>query len=101
MQNVLLLPIWERLWQVVTVLQLEKPSDWLLYHNPKNAVLTPEELERTLSLRVDFDPSAIPRVVDKVSGTTTRTTEKQPVHSNAQMQEQFAAKTMTTSAADK
>ena len=100
-QPQLLLPIWERLWQVVTVLQLEKPSDWLLYHNPKNAVLTPEELERTLSLRVDFDPSAIPRVVDKVSGTTTRTTEKQPVHSNAQMQEQFAAKTMTTSAADK
>ena len=48
---------WERLSQVVTVLQLERPSDWSIYQS--TSVLTMEELRRTLSLRVDFSPEAI------------------------------------------
>lgn len=48
---------WERLSQVVTVLQLERPSDWSIYQS--TSVLTTDELRRTMSLRVDFSPEAI------------------------------------------
>jgi len=58
-----LLPIWERLMQVLTVLQLEKPSDWLVYES----ILTPTELRSTLSLRTDFSKDAIEAVVGQVS----------------------------------
>jgi hypothetical protein len=56
-----LLQIWERLSQVVAVLQLEKPSDWLAYHS--NTLLSAPELGRTLALRVDFSSDAIEKVV--------------------------------------
>ena len=48
---------WERLSQIVTVLQLERPSDWSIYQS--TSVLTTDELRRTLSLRIDFSPEAI------------------------------------------
>jgi len=60
-----LLRIWERLSQVVTVLQLEKPSDWLAYHS--TSVLSPDELSRTLSLRVNFSADAIQSAVSSVT----------------------------------
>jgi hypothetical protein len=56
-----LLQIWERLSQVVAVLQLEKPSDWLAYHS--SAILSAPELAKTLALRVDFSSDAIEKVV--------------------------------------
>ena len=55
---------WERLSQVVTVLQLEKPSDWLAYQ--PSSQLSPDELHRTLSLRVDFSIEAIESTVSTV-----------------------------------
>jgi len=54
---------WERLSQVLSVLQLEKPSDWLAY----SSSLSPDELRSTLQLRVDFSPDAIQAVVSQVS----------------------------------
>lgn len=48
---------WERLSQVVTVLQLERPSDWSIYQS--TSVLTVDELRQTLSLRIDFSSEAI------------------------------------------
>ena len=60
-----LLRIWERLSQVVTVLQLEKPSDWLAYHS--TSILSANELSRTQHLRVDFSSDAIESVVSSVS----------------------------------
>jgi hypothetical protein len=56
---------WERLSQVVAVLQLERPSDWALYQS--TSVLTPQELRLTMHLRVDFSAEAINAVV----GTTS------------------------------
>jgi hypothetical protein len=56
--------IWERLSQVVTILQLEKPIDWLIYHSTSK--LTPEEVSRTMHLRVDFSNDAIERVVTDI-----------------------------------
>ena len=55
---------WERLSQVVTLLQLEKPSDWLAYHT--TSILSPDELSRTLHLRVDFSRDAVESVVATV-----------------------------------
>jgi hypothetical protein len=60
-----LFQVWERLSQVVTVLQLERPSDWLAYH--LSSVLTPDELLRTMSLRTDFSTDAIQSVVASVT----------------------------------
>lgn len=53
--------IWERLSQVITILQLEKPMDWLIYHSTSK--LTPDEVSRTMRLRVDFSNEAIEKVV--------------------------------------
>ena len=53
---------WERLSQVVAVLQLEKPADWLAY----SSILTADELGRTMSLRVDFPAEAIHAVVTSI-----------------------------------
>jgi hypothetical protein len=60
---------WERLSQTLTVLQLEKPSDWLAYQ--ATSILSPEELRQTLSLRVDFKVDAVQSVVLTVSKSTT------------------------------
>jgi hypothetical protein len=59
---------WERLSQTLTVLQLEKPSDWLAYQ--ATSILSPEELRQTLSLRVDFSADAVQSVVFTVSKST-------------------------------
>jgi hypothetical protein len=55
---------WEYLSQVVAVLQLEKPSDWLAYQS--TSILSPDELSRTLSLRIDFPTEAIQSIVASV-----------------------------------
>eukprot|EP00536_Pseudo-nitzschia_multiseries_P004858 jgi/Psemu1/302912/fgenesh1_kg.85_\ len=57
-----LTPQWERLSQAVTILQLEKPSDWSVYYQ-STSVFSPKELHRILSLRVDFSSDAVRRVV--------------------------------------
>ena len=56
---------WERLTQVVTVLQLEKPSDWSYY--AASSILTPTELQSILNLRIDFSREAIAAVVASVT----------------------------------
>ena len=56
-----LLNEWQRMTQVVTLLQLEKPSDWVAYRDD-NHVLTKEEVKLTMSLRVDFSVDAIAAV---------------------------------------
>ena len=53
---------WERLSQAVTILQLEKPSDWSMYYQ-STSVFSPEELKSILSLRLDFQKDTIERVV--------------------------------------
>ena len=47
----------EKLSQVVTILQLERPSDWSIYQS--TSVLTMEELKRTMLLRKGFSTDAI------------------------------------------
>eukprot|EP00977_Amphora_coffeiformis_P003315 scaffold614_cov163-Amphora_coffeaeformis.AAC.8 len=53
---------WARLSQIATVLQLESPSEWLIYRSSAS-VLTKEELEQTMSLRSDFSVDAIRTVL--------------------------------------
>lgn len=52
---------WQRVTQVVTLLQLEKPSDWAAYKDD-NQVLTNEEVKQTLCLRIDFSTDAVAAV---------------------------------------
>lgn len=56
---------WERLSQAVTILQLEKPSDWSDYYQT-TSIFSPQELRTLLSLRVDFQRDAIETVVASV-----------------------------------
>jgi hypothetical protein len=58
-----ILMVWEHLSEVLTVLQLEKPYDWLAYQSSLSAV----DLSRTLSLRVDFSSDAVQSVVATVA----------------------------------
>jgi hypothetical protein len=51
---------WEKLSQTVMVLQLEKPSDWTYYQS--TSILSPQELQMILQLRVDFSPDAVQAV---------------------------------------
>lgn len=51
---------WERMSQVVTILQLERPSDWSIYQ--ATSLLTMEELRQTMNARVDFSADAIASV---------------------------------------
>lgn len=60
---------WERLSQVVTILQLEKPSDWSAYYQ-STSIFTPQELQAILSLRVDFRRDAIESVVASAVNST-------------------------------
>lgn len=53
---------WARLSQVATVLQLESPSEWLMYRS-STSVLTKDELEQAMRLRVDFSVDAIRTVL--------------------------------------
>ena len=48
---------WERLSQVTTVLQLERPSDWSIYQ--PTSLLSADELRSAMRLRVDFSIDAI------------------------------------------
>lgn len=61
---------WERLSHVLTILQLEKPSDWLMYNFDPSA-LPLSELQRTMCLRVDFSVDAVQAVVTQVSAKLT------------------------------
>jgi len=61
---------WERLSHVLTILQLEKPSDWLMYNFDPSA-LPLNELQRTMCLRVDFSVDAVQAVVTQVSAKLT------------------------------
>lgn len=56
-----LLNEWQRVTQVVTLLQLEKPSDWAAYRDD-NHVLSNEEIKQTLCLRIDFSTDAVAAV---------------------------------------
>ena len=59
------MPQWERLSQALTVLQLEKPSDWSFYKS--TSTLSPNELRQILSLRKDFSKDIIDAVVASVT----------------------------------
>ena len=61
---------WERVSQLVTVLQLERPSDWLMYNQGSGVELTVDELRKTLSLRVDFSTDAINAVISQVEAAS-------------------------------
>jgi hypothetical protein len=59
----------ERVNQVVAVLQLEKPSDWISqkYSAPagvKSAQLTKEEIRQVMMLRIGFSKEAIASLYD-------------------------------------
>ena len=56
----------ERLLQAVTILQLEKPSDWTSYYQA-TSVFQPQELRALLSLRVDFSSDVIERAVSSAA----------------------------------
>jgi hypothetical protein len=59
---------WERLSQVATVLQLERPSYWTLYQ--PTSVLSPDDLRSVMQLRIDFVSDAIHNVVSNATGTS-------------------------------
>lgn len=71
----ILLDQWQRVSQVVTLLQLEKPSDWAAYRDD-NDVLSNEEVQKTMSLRTDFSADAIAAVCgvksDAVQGNESK-----------------------------
>jgi hypothetical protein len=67
------LQIWERLSQVITILQLEKPMDWMVYYHT-TSILTADEISRTLHLRIDFPNDAIEKVVSNIRSSTASTT---------------------------
>ena len=58
-----LLAHWEKLLQVICILQLEKPADWLTY----SSTLTPDEVHATMRLRTDFSPDAVQALVAQLS----------------------------------
>lgn len=60
-KTISMMPQWERLSQAVTVLQLEKPSDWTFYQ--ASSKLSPSELEAFLRLRKDFSKDAVGAIV--------------------------------------
>jgi hypothetical protein len=63
---------WERLSQAVTILQLEKPSDWSYYYQ-SSSVFSPVELASILKLRVDFSADAIGAVVTAAGEAASKT----------------------------
>ena len=65
-----LLVHWEKLLQVICILQLEKPADWLTY----SSTLTPDEVHATMRLRTDFSPDAIQALVAQLSKASATTT---------------------------
>mmetsp|Transcript_25180 Transcript_25180/g.38201 ORF Transcript_25180/g.38201 Transcript_25180/m.38201 type:complete len:419 (-) Transcript_25180:3304-4560(-) len=67
---------WELLSQVVTVLQLEKPSDWSIYQD--TSILTIDELHRTMNLRIEFSTDAVNMVCQTIKGSS----EEKPENKN-------------------
>lgn len=59
-----LFQVWEPLSQIVFVLQLEKPADWLAYQS--TCVLSPDDLARTMRKRIDFSPDAVQSIVAQI-----------------------------------
>ena len=57
--------IWDRLSQILTILQIEKPLDVLLYYH-NNSNLSNTEIYNTLLLRKDFSKDAIDSVISKL-----------------------------------
>jgi hypothetical protein len=57
--------------QAVSILQLEKPSDWLMFaykiDGGDDTNLTAEEIKKVMSLRVDFLEDAINKVCSQIS----------------------------------
>lgn len=54
---------WAGLSEVVTLLQIEQPSDWLIYRDDVLKCLEIEQVAVVLSLRVDFSKEAVASVV--------------------------------------
>jgi len=63
----------ERVNQAVSILQLEKPSDWLSFSykvgESNETNLTADEIQKIMSLRVDFSEEAIARVCIQIGGS--------------------------------
>ena len=61
----------ERVNQAVSLLQLEKPSDWLAFAyevgDSDDTNLTPDEIKIVMSLRLDFSEEAIAKVCSQIS----------------------------------
>ena len=55
--------IFEKLAPVVTILQLERPSDWLSYRYQQSTTLQPTDVAALFSLRIDFSADSIQPVV--------------------------------------
>eukprot|EP00986_Skeletonema_menzelii_P020197 scaffold30475_cov177-Skeletonema_menzelii.AAC.1 len=57
--------------QAVSILQLEKPSDWLMFaykvDGGDDTNLTADEIKKVMSLRVDFSEEAIATVCSQIS----------------------------------
>jgi hypothetical protein len=70
-----LLNEWQRVTQVVTLLQLEKPSDWSAYRDDSH-VLSNEEVRQTLCLRIDFSTDAVAAVCGATSKSEAVPAEK-------------------------
>ena len=70
---------WEPLHQVVALLQMEQPAEWLMYHGtPGSAVLTPDQVGQTMALRVDFAPEAIGAVTQQLIKLQQQQQQQQP-----------------------
>ena len=63
----------ERVNQAVSLLQLEKPSDWLAFAykggEDEDSNLTADEIKRIMSLRIDFSEEAITKVCSQIKST--------------------------------
>jgi hypothetical protein len=63
----------ERVNQAVSVLQLEKPSDWLAFAykvgENDDTNLTTDEIRRIMSLRLDFSEEAIAKVCSQLTNS--------------------------------
>ena len=64
----------ERVNQAVSILQLEKPSDWLAFSykvgDSNETNLTADEIQKVMGLRVDFNEEAIARVCIQIGANT-------------------------------
>lgn len=60
----------ERINQAVSILQLEKPSDWLAFAyqvgDSDDTNLTTDEIRKVMELRVDFSADSIAKVCSKI-----------------------------------